>query len=567
MAARARPRWATLTPERAPAGEQTWHTYPPVRMPSAAAVIDALTRPETWPDYATEIGRFTPLRPGGLAGQTFEIEVAAGTATGRPMFTRGYVTVTDLVTPDDPAALRAWFAALEDGLERYGDDEPRAVPEGGEPLVGLDLTTHHGHFMGSGHNRLLLYTHEGEAWVRAAGTWDPMPWHIDRAYRLAGSDAQHAFWGQGEVESQSMLHQLAAAAVGVIDAIVVGSGPNGLAAAIRLAEAGRSRRRARGRRRARRRGAHRGADAAGLPPRHVLLGLPGGRRLAGVRADAAGRPRAGMGPPRRLLGAPAAGRARRRALPRPRRHGGEPRRAARGRRRALGAVRPPVPRRVRGACARRCSPGFPPLGGPLALLAAHRPAARAGLRPAAARVGRRRSAARLFEGDDARAWLYGAAMHGDTPLDAPGSAIAAFYLNLLGHAVGWPSPRGGAGRADRRARRPPAQPRRRGPHAARGSSGSPRRAAASTGVDVAGGERLDAPVVIADVMPRRAGARWPATRLAGWYRSGAAALRLRPGDAQGRLGAGRPDPVGERRGPRRRARCTSAAARTSCAGR
>jgi hypothetical protein len=199
-----------LTPERAPASEQTWHTYPPVRMPSAAAVVDALTRPETWPDYATEIGRFTPLRPGGLAGQTFEIEVAAGTETGRPMFTRGYVTVTDLVTPDDPAALHAWFAALEDGLEHYGDDEPRAVPEGGEPLVGLDLTTHQGHFMGSGHNRLLLYTHEGEAWVRAAGTWDPMPWHIDRAYRLAGNAAQSAFWGQGEVESQSMLHQLAA---------------------------------------------------------------------------------------------------------------------------------------------------------------------------------------------------------------------------------------------------------------------------------------------------------------------------------------------------------------------
>ena len=202
-------RLGDLTPERAPADEQTWHTYPAVRMPSAAAVVDALTHPEAWPDYATEIGRFTALRPGGLAGQTFEIEVAAGTGTGRPLFTRGYVTITDLVTPDDPAALHAWFAALEDGLARYGKDEPRAVPEGGEPLVGLDLTTHHGHFMGSGHNRLLLYTHAGEAWVRAAGTWDPMPWHVDRAYRLAGSEAQHAFWGRGEVESQSMLHQLA----------------------------------------------------------------------------------------------------------------------------------------------------------------------------------------------------------------------------------------------------------------------------------------------------------------------------------------------------------------------
>jgi hypothetical protein len=198
-----------LTPGSAPPEEQTWHTYPPVEMPSAEAVIGALTRPETWPDYASEIGRFTPLRPGGLLGQTFEIEVAAGTDTGRPVFTRGYVTITDLVTPDDPAALERWFGALEEGLATYGDDEPRAVPEGGTPLVGFDLTTHQGHFMGSGYNRLLLYTHEGRAWVRAAGTWDPMPWHVERAYKMAGKEAQHAFWGQGDIAQLSLLHQLA----------------------------------------------------------------------------------------------------------------------------------------------------------------------------------------------------------------------------------------------------------------------------------------------------------------------------------------------------------------------
>jgi hypothetical protein len=197
-----------LTPECAPPEEQVWHTYDPVEMPSAEAVIGAVTRPETWPDYATEIGRFTPLRPGGLLDQTFEIEVAAGTDAGLPVFTRGYVTITALVTPDDPAALEAWFAAVEDGLARYGKDEPRAVPEGGTPLVGFDLTTHRGHFMGNGHNRLVLYTHEDRAWLRAVGTWDPMPWHIDAAYRTAGSDAQHAFWGEGE-EHQSMLHQIA----------------------------------------------------------------------------------------------------------------------------------------------------------------------------------------------------------------------------------------------------------------------------------------------------------------------------------------------------------------------
>jgi hypothetical protein len=200
-----------LTPESAPLEQQTWHTYPPVAMPSVEGVVSALTRPETWPDYASELGRFTPLRGGGLDGQTFEIEVAAGTESGRPIFTRGYVTITRLVTPDDPAALRSYFEELESGLARYGDGEPRAVPEGGEPVVGFDLTTHEGHFMGAGHNRLILYTHEGGAWVRAAGTWDPMPWHIEQSYRRAGTAAQHAFWGEGGVPRLSMLHQLALA--------------------------------------------------------------------------------------------------------------------------------------------------------------------------------------------------------------------------------------------------------------------------------------------------------------------------------------------------------------------
>jgi len=50
-----------------------------------------------------------------------------------------------------------------------------------------------------------------------------------------------------------------------------------------------------------------------------------------------------------------------------------------------------------------------------------------------------------FRGEG-EAWLYGSALHGDAPLDAAGSAISGMYLNLLGHAVGWPSPEGGAGR-------------------------------------------------------------------------------------------------------------------------
>lgn len=54
--------------------------------------------------------------------------------------------------------------------------------------------------------------------------------------------------------------------------------------------------------------------------------------------------------------------------------------------------------------------------------------------------------AESFQGDAPSAWLYGAAMHGDVHPQEAGSAIAGFYLLLLGHLVGWPSPEGGAGR-------------------------------------------------------------------------------------------------------------------------
>src|SRR5690348_127053 len=89
--------------------------------------------------------------------------------------------------------------------------------------------------------------------------------------------------------------------------------------------------------------------------------------------------------------------------------------------------------------------GFPPVAGALRLLARLGPAhaARFGLlvpSPASA-IGRR-----LFRSGPSRAWLYGSAGHGDVPPTSPGSAIAVTYLNLMGHAVGWPSPAGGAQR-------------------------------------------------------------------------------------------------------------------------
>jgi hypothetical protein len=200
-------RLGPLAPAGHSGGTTIFHTYPPVEVPSADAVLGALGRPETWPDYASAIGRFTPLRPGGLAGQTFEIEVAAGTEAGRPVFQRGYVTITRAASQEDPDDLRAYVDDVNDGLARNGE-EP-ALPEGAEPIFAFDLTCHEGHFMGRGNNRLLLYEQDGRTLVRAAGTWDAMPWHIAGAYALAGREAQHAFWGQGQIEQLSMLHQIA----------------------------------------------------------------------------------------------------------------------------------------------------------------------------------------------------------------------------------------------------------------------------------------------------------------------------------------------------------------------
>ena len=107
----------------------------------------------------------------------------------------------------------------------------------------------------------------------------------------------------------------------------------------------------------------------------------------------------------------------------------------------------------------------------------------------------------LFRAPGARAWLYGSALHTDAPLDAAGSAIGAAYLNLLGHGSGWPSPEGGAARLT---------------SALIGYleslGGIVRTGAAVTavstragrvaGVRLHGGEGVDAGIVIADVMPR-----------------------------------------------------------------
>ncbi|HUB35219.1 MAG TPA: NAD(P)/FAD-dependent oxidoreductase [Solirubrobacteraceae bacterium] len=140
-------------------------------------------------------------------------------------------------------------------------------------------------------------------------------------------------------------------------------------------------------------------------------------------------------------------------------------------------------------------------------------------------------AERLFEGEPSRAWLYGSAMHSDVPIPGPGSAIAGAYLNLLGHAAGWPSPEGGAGaladaliahlrdlggalRTDAEVVRV-LTPRRR-----------------AVAVELRGGETISAPLVLADVMPaalaRLAGHSLPAlyARALRRYRHGPPTIKL-----------------------------------------
>jgi hypothetical protein len=197
------------TPPSRPRNEQVWHTYNPVPIDSPQRTLAALLRPETWPDYSTDIGRFTPVRSGGLNRQTFEIEVISALTSRTPAILRGYVSVTRLLSrDDDEEALLAYAARLSELMVRFGRDQPAAFPEGCTPLMALCVDTHEGHFMGRGRNRLLMYELDGQAYLRAAGTWDDMPVTLEQAYRSMGRRAQEAFWGDERPES-SMLHQIA----------------------------------------------------------------------------------------------------------------------------------------------------------------------------------------------------------------------------------------------------------------------------------------------------------------------------------------------------------------------
>ncbi len=174
--------------------------------------------------------------------------------------------------------------------------------------------------------------------------------------------------------------------------------------------------------------------------------------------------------------------------------------------------------------------GFPPLGGPLKLLRGLGPIGLAKfgalLPDSAARLGHR-----LFQGTESRAWLYGSAGHGDVPPTGAGSAIAVAYLNLLGHAVGWPSPEGGAQRLTEALvsyLQTLGGVVRTGAQVERIES----RGGRVSGVRLAGGEGLASDVVVAAVMPhallRMAGDALPGryVRLARRYKYGPATVKV-----------------------------------------
>jgi len=174
--------------------------------------------------------------------------------------------------------------------------------------------------------------------------------------------------------------------------------------------------------------------------------------------------------------------------------------------------------------------GFPPVAGGARLTWAVGPRRTAGLARVAL-MPAERLARELFRAPGARAWLYGLARHTDVPLDVAGSALGAVYLALLGHGSGWPSPEGGAGRLAAalvshleslggvvRAGAPVTAIEVRG-----------RRV---TGVSLSSGDALDAVIVIADVMPRGflrlTGGALPAryARALDRYRYGPATLKV-----------------------------------------
>ena len=330
-------------------------------------------------------------------GQTFEIEVAAGTRHGPPGLhprLRDDHAARDARRPG--GAARRGSPRSRTGSPATARTSRARVPEGAQPVVGFDLTTHAGHFMGCGPQS------PGAVHARGPG--------LGARRRHLGPDAVAPRAGLPRRRPRRPSMRSGARATSPRRACSTSSpcGSHECADARRRrqrperagrchpARRGRARGdRARGRRRARRRGADRGADAARLSPRRLRGGLPRGRRLAGVRADAAGRPRPALDPSRGVLRPSAARRGGRGAVSRPRPDRREARRAAAGdgeRWRAFAA--PLLAGSTRSA--RPCSAAFRPCAAPCACSRAG-PVRRGAVRAAAAGL-RAGLGARLFRG-------------------------------------------------------------------------------------------------------------------------------------------------------------------------
>jgi hypothetical protein len=185
-----------LTPPVRAVEDREWSTYEPVALPDPDAALALLRDPARWPDMASTAGRFSPLRRGGLRGQTFEIELLASPLPRAPLVVRCYVTCTALHLRGRPL-----WAAI--------DALPVPVlPQDAEPLAFIALTTHAGHVLGRAISHLVVWRDARGAWVRDVGCWDPLPPHLAVAYLAGGRAAQHAFWSPEPAEA-SMLAQLA----------------------------------------------------------------------------------------------------------------------------------------------------------------------------------------------------------------------------------------------------------------------------------------------------------------------------------------------------------------------
>jgi hypothetical protein len=202
-----------LTPPTMTPDKQHWATYDSVALPDPEAALRLLGQPARWPDIASAAGRFTALRPGGLLGQTFEIEVIAKPAPRSPVFTRGYVTCTTAHIPtaeSGQADLQNAVAELNDRYQAGASASARPIlPSDAQPLALVILTTHDGHFLGPALSHLLVWRDARGAWIRDVGAWDHLAPHLAAAYRLAGRAAQQTFWGPTP-PPRSMLAQLAA---------------------------------------------------------------------------------------------------------------------------------------------------------------------------------------------------------------------------------------------------------------------------------------------------------------------------------------------------------------------